>query len=431
VDNLRTGRLSALPMPGGDEVDYDCIAVQIWKRGQFDRAYTDSDYLAPYASQSNSAPYSTFVRDVSGRYNGKTTYRPPLLPMVMASSYAAFGRQFVVVRLVNTVAAAATCSLAAWLCRAFAGPIASFLTAGLMVWLDDLQYYGASNLTESLSAMFVGICLVLMCTGLPNRPRVIALLVGVMWGLAVLTRTSFVLWLPVLLVGVFVIVTGGAAATHASRGRRTARVLVGVFCFVAGMLAVVTPWWLRNCAVLGTLMPLGAQGLAELPAGFSDAAVQNQGAWFPEPGRHQAGRLPEGTGVHDKPLPEVERLQAEFGRKSAVEWVRANPEKLPALTLRKVWSEWKPASTAAAFVLFAAALGGAFVGRSAFGWACMTMVFGDVLMIAATWSVGGRFTFPVVAPLYALAGAGAWLLFRIVTDLREDLRRRTGVGLGQ
>jgi 4-amino-4-deoxy-L-arabinose transferase-like glycosyltransferase len=418
-------------MPGGDEVDYDCIAVQIWKRGQFDRAYTDSDYLAPYASQSDSAPYSTFIQDVSGRHNGKTTYRPPLLPMVMASSYAAFGRQFVVVRLVNTVAAAATCSLAAWLCRAFAGPIASFLTAGLMVWVAGLQKYGASNLTESLSAMFVGICLVLMCTSLPNRPRVIALLVGVMWGLAVLTRTSFVLWLPVLLPGVFVIVAGGAAATQPSRGRRAARGLVGVFCFVAGMLAVVTPWWLRNCAVLGTLMPLGAQGLAELPAGFSDAAVQNQGVWFPEPGRYQAGRLPEGMDVHDKPLPEIERLQAEFGRNSAVEWVRANPEKVPALTLRKVWSEWKPSSTAPAFVLFAAALGSAFVGRSAFGWACMAMVFGDVLMIAATWSVGGRFTFPVVAPLYALAGAGAWLLFRIVTDLREDLRRRTGVGLGQ
>jgi hypothetical protein len=49
-------------------------------------------------------------------------------------------------------------------------------------------------------------------------------------------------------------------------------------------------------------------------------------------------------------------------------------------------------------------------------------------MIAATWSVQGRFVFPVTVPLYALAGIGIWLLLRIVTDQRHELQSQTGVG---
>jgi hypothetical protein len=194
------------------------------------------------------------------------------------------------------------------------------------------------------------------------------------------------------------------------------------------MLTLVSPWWIRNCLVLGALMPLGAQGFMELPTGFSDTAVEKRGVWF---------RLQD-TGFYDQPLlgiqremnrPEVERLAADYGRASVAAWVRANPDKLPALTAQKIWSEWKPpGGITGALVLFAALFAITFVRGSNLSRACVTMVLGDLLMIAATWSVEGRFVFPVAVPLYALAGIGIWLMFCAISDLRGELQRQTGIG---
>jgi hypothetical protein len=142
------------------------------------------------------------------------------------------------------------------------------------------------------------------------------------------------------------------------------------------------------------------------------------------------------TGFYDEPLAgatemsriEYERSTARYGREAVMSWVRANPEKLPALTAFKIWSEWKPSSTTGALVLFTAVFAGAFLRGSAFARACLAMILGDVMMIAATWSVEGRFVFSAIVPLYALAGVGSWLLLRFVADLNVELRARTGIG---
>ena len=104
-----------------------------------------------------------------------------------------------------------------------------------------------------------------------------------------------------------------------------------------------------------------------------------------------------------------------------IDWTMANLRHLPGLTVSKVWSEWKPRSTSKAFVLFLALVGLACYRRTVFGLTCLSLLAGDILMVASTWSVEGRFTYPTIVALYAAAGAGAWSLLRLVTDLRNQI----------
>jgi hypothetical protein len=424
---FQSGKLFAPPQTNGDEVCYDCVAVQIWRNHQYSCDFQDEEFLAVYGRQNDSRSHRSALAERLERHKGPTTYWPPLLPALMGGSFMAFGRSFVAIRLFNTACAAATLSITAWLCRVVAGPVASFIAAGLMIWAGYVQSYGASILTESFSALVVGVCLSLMTTRLTSHPRSTCVMLGIAWGLAILMRNSFVLWVPVVLGGLVTRIVITDVADLPSRARRLGQALAAACVFLAAMLVVVAPWWIRNCRVLGDFMPLGAQGYMELPAGFSDAAVDNRGVWF---------RLLD-SGFYDEALAglpqdasrtDLERATADYGRKSVVTWVRANPKKLPALTAQKIWSEWKPAGATGALVLFAALFGGVFLRGSVLARASLTMILGDVLMIAATWSVDGRFVFPVSVPIYALSGIGGWLLLRCVADLRAELLAKTQIG---
>jgi hypothetical protein len=421
---FQSGKLFAPPQTTGDEICYDCIAVQIWRSHTFACDFRDKEFRAAYGREEDPPSPGSALADRLERHSGPTTYWPPLLPTILSGSYAAFGRNFVAIRLFNTACAAATVSITAWLCRIFAGPVASFIAAGLMILAGYVQTYGASILTESFSALMVGVCVLLMSKRLATHPRSTGATMGIAWGLAILMRNSFVLWLPAVLVGIVASVAPAEVVDVRSCFKRRANGLVAACLFLAGVLAVAAPWWFRNCRVLGAFMPLGAQGYMELPAGFSDVAIAHRGVWV---------RLLD-SGFYDQPLAslpqnasraEFERLTANYGRQSAVAWIRAHPTKLPALTAQKIWSEWKPAGTTGALVLFAAIFGGAFLRGSMLVRACLTMILGDILMIAATWSVEGRFIFPVAVPVYALAGIGGWLLLRCIGDLRGELQVRT------
>jgi hypothetical protein len=398
----------------GDEPDYDCIAYQLWTRRQFAVDYRDVGFLAPYGRSKSivdSRPYSELVAD---RPSGSTTNRPPLLPSIMSLSYFLAGRQYGVIRVVNLCAAAITACLTAWVCRKIVGAGASLICLGLMCWLGGLRQYGSVLLTESLSGMFVAVTLTLLVVGVPRRPVAFASVIGLSWAAAVLSRTALILWVPSLITGLWIIASRSPPGRIDGQQRRFTRASNAAACCMLTMLAALAPWMVRNCVVLGTFMPLGAEGYIQLPSGFSDAAVRNNGIWEP---------VQTSTTLFSpsQTCAERERIRAAMGKKAAIGWIKANPRLLPSLTMRKLWSEWRPSGTAEAWVLLAAVVGWAAYRSSVFGLACLFLILGDIMMIGATWSGGGRFTYPAVSPLYALAGAGAWALGRLVTDLRGQI----------
>src|SRR5262249_3732719 len=99
ADNYRSGKLVAAPQVNGDEIHYSCIAVQIWKNHQFAGDYEDNDFLAVYGARDNSRPRNSSPAASFSQLKDTTTYWPPLLPTILGGSYAAFGRNFIAIRL--------------------------------------------------------------------------------------------------------------------------------------------------------------------------------------------------------------------------------------------------------------------------------------------------------------------------------------------
>ncbi len=182
-----------------------------------------------------------------------------------------------------------------------------------------------------------------------------------------------------------------------------------IFCAVA--LLVAMPWMVRNCYVLGSLKPLGTQGMMELSAAYSDEAFANQGIWF---NLASSGFYDDIVVTEDMTLLEVELAKAELSSATAKRWVWAHPLKAMCLPPMKIYNEFRPRGIGETIVFVLAMLGLAQLIRYRDGRVFLGLFAANALAIAATWSVSGRFLVPQLFLCHVLAGAGAWGLLRFV-----------------
>jgi 4-amino-4-deoxy-L-arabinose transferase-like glycosyltransferase len=322
----KNGTLDFVP-PQSDQADYDCIAVQIYKLHGFCRDYGDPDYQAAY--KKGGLPYLDWLARIplyhAGRY--PTTYRPPALPALIAATHWAFGRQFWAIRIINATAMAGAVALVGGLCLRAAGllPAVSYLL--LILSNSELTEYSTDILTESLAAICVaGMAYRMQSLAALSPPRSF-LALGALAGSSILVRTNFALWLPLIAVLIFSL----------SRSRS------GVVVFVASALILALPWFIRNCVILHTFMPMGAQGMIELPAGFSDEALRRRGNWHNlyDEGYYRSflKRGPiAAVGQFDTA---GELRTARHGQAQAVAWIRSQPLQFLQVTLAKPVNEWR------------------------------------------------------------------------------------------
>src|SRR5205807_3103364 len=125
-------------------------------------------------------------------------------------------------------------------------------------------------LTETLAILFIALVAWSLIRLAESARRSAAVACGLSAGLLVLSRSIYVLWLPFLAVLVIWLVK-----------RRRALALTAIFLTVA--IALQFPWWIRNCRVLGTFMPLGTEGGVSLYAAYSDLALQHDHWWNAAP----------------------------------------------------------------------------------------------------------------------------------------------------
>lgn len=382
------------PSATGDEPDYDSLGWELAKGNGFQLDTGDPEFRRPY----DLAARESSLYRLSAPRSGPITARPPLFPVVIAGTDLLFGRQFWAVRSVNAGAMAAVAGLLVLVLLRHRGLWFAVAAAILFVAVDTRsRLYGRTILTEPLAALLVA----LMCCvadGLPRRRWwTAAALWGLLLGLLVLTRTVFILWLP------------GIALLAALRRRQhspepgnvpsllNAAVLIAVFG------AVIAPWGVRNCLLLGRIMPFGAQGATQAAAAFGDAVWQSGGLWrnIEDQGFYD-GHLVEGM----SPL-ERELAMADISRPRSRQWVRENPGKVIALFPMKIYQEVRPRSWTESLLLGLAVIG------VPFAWSIPEARIGGILWllnlcaIGVTWSVEGRFLVPMlfVQHLYAACGA--------------------------
>jgi len=379
------------PEPG-DGPDYDMIAYQLWQGKGFSYNWDDPVYEAPYQSDTENYAY---LLERSGSY--PTTYRPPLFPVILSVLYRLFGRDFAVVRLFNILLMAAACAIyyAGQLERR--GKWAALIFALLFIFNQRLIINAASFLTESLAVFQVSLLIWALFRYLNTRHIVYVVILGLIGGLMALNRSIFLAWLlPICLLIVFI------------EPKRSGFLKAGLLSIL--LLMVTSPWLVRNIDLIG--MPWGTHGGINLPAAYSDVALQRHGSWFkPREYSFFADVQTAGGGLAQ------EKAEAESGQSQGMRWIVDYWTKIPLLALYKVVDLWRPGNRIDVLILLLAVIGWYCCIGQPEGFIFIFILLINTLGVAATWSVGQRFLVPVWPVLYLFASLGtersfAWVRSR-------------------
>lgn len=376
------------PVPG-DGPDYDNIALQIARGRGIATDFTDAEWRRPYVEHNAHGVYDELLARRQ-RY-AATTYRPPLLPLAIAAVYSVAGRDFLVWQLINCAIVA--CALAVAYAAALAAigaratVVAALLGLASMTYLDYTSTY--TMLTEPFAMLFMSLLFASM-TRLRAHPRNAAMNAGAAVAGLGLSRTLYVsltLLVPLL------------CCWLVWRARKNAREAISIALLIFAIGAgLQTPWWIRNCLVLGRFMPLGTQAGLNMDAAFSNGAVAHGGVWW-------SGADPCNG------CDEAKSAAAGFVR--GRRWLGAHPRAALVLGAAKIRhacaAGMAEAGPVAAFYLLALLAPVAIWRKRRVidifpAIVALVLIASSFVLIGMTWSVGWRFLVPV-EPLIACSAA--------------------------
>jgi 4-amino-4-deoxy-L-arabinose transferase-like glycosyltransferase len=174
--------------------------------------------------------------------------RPPLLPLLLAASYAIGGHSPIVARLLQVAMGTGLCALVFLIARRLYGERTALVATGIAVLHPYLVYYSGYVMAETPAALLLAWLTLLWLGWEDSTPARSFLFGGVLAGLASLTRSVF-LGLPAV-----------AAAWSFSTLAGVRRALLATVLFTAGTVMVVLPWTVRNYLRLGVVVPVQAGG---------------------------------------------------------------------------------------------------------------------------------------------------------------------------
>lgn len=357
-----------------------------------------------------------FLERLSGdaREVRPTALHPPLWPHVL-SVPSLFGADSMLAhKLVGCVAGSGTVAAVGVLARRVGGDAVGLVAAGLAALYPVLIAADGSLMSESLYGLFVALAMILALRLMSRPTLVAAALLGIVVGLATLTRTEGMGLLLVLAVPAAVLARGPLPWA-----RRAG--LVAVACVAAAL--AIAPWTVRNLDRFDTLVPVSTNADSVIGGANCDPAYSGDdvGGW-------QLGCLADWRTLN-------EAKQAEIWREDGIDYALDNTGRWPAVVAARVLRTWdayppgkvvanegRPVSAArlgivAYFLLLPFAFAGAWLLRRRRE---LAILLGPVVLVtlssAAGWGVS-RFRHAaeialVVLAAYALTQLGERVLSR-------------------
>jgi 4-amino-4-deoxy-L-arabinose transferase-like glycosyltransferase len=168
----------------------------------------------------------------------------------------------------------------------------------------------------------------------------VAIAAGAAAAAAILTRPSFALFIPFVLV--CWLVDSAASRDHAS----VTKAIRGALLFVFGLALIMSPWWLRNAQTFGRFIPTSIWFGASLYDGLNPKATgASEMSFLADPDIRTLGELDQ---------------DRELTRRS-LEFVRENPSRSLELAQIKLGRYWSPWPNADQFASLKVAVASAFV----------------------------------------------------------------------
>ncbi len=305
---LRLGYVLANPQPTikDDALHYDDIASNLAAGNGFSLS---NQHLLEADRPADGGP-------------GPTARRPALYPVFLSGIYAAFGKNYLLVLIIQAIMGTAACGLLFMLTRdALGSDRAALMALALAAVYPPFITYCSELLTEILFLFLTLAAFLAAYRAIVKGGLWTPVLAGAIGGLAMLCRPTalFFLVLQALLVAV--------AVSGAGRGRKWAGRMLP---YAAAFCLVVSPWVIRNYVVFDAFIP-----------GFTSAGYNLFMGTFPE----SRGLANVDPGMHPKELREelegageVE-ANAIFTR-AAIENVRDHPFEYLKLVANKTLRAW-------------------------------------------------------------------------------------------
>jgi 4-amino-4-deoxy-L-arabinose transferase-like glycosyltransferase len=246
----------------------------------------------------------------------------PLYVLLTAGVYWLTGHSQAVMLVLQAIFGSATAVLSAWLAGRVFRPQAAWTAGGLVALDPGLAVYAAKLHPLSLDALAF-MAVVCTCIWLPVRAtwRQVGLL-GALLGLAALTRTTILSFLPVLVVWL-----------HRCKGIPPGS--RQVLALVAATVVLYGAWPIRNSILLGQFSPGSSESTEWLWRGTNPLAT---GSSFTPSGQTMLEAAPDAFRARVQAASEAERI--DIYRAAAVDYARAHPAAVLALYITKLKAFW-------------------------------------------------------------------------------------------
>ncbi|MDL1892005.1 phospholipid carrier-dependent glycosyltransferase [Sphingobacteriales bacterium CHB3] len=255
--------------------------------------------------------------------NGEWSTKAPLWPLLLSIIFRVFGDELLVPHILGCFLG----GLAIWLGFVLSldltgSRFVALIAAAFIAVYPGLVIYSTLLQTESLYIVFVLASFILLERQRKHPTLSTGVLVGVMAGLATLTRAVFF--------GFFVFLIAALAILY----RKQPGSYAGSLSIAAvAWLIVLTPWTIRNCNIHGELVPISSWGGMSMLLGNNPYST---GTWSSKPGFEEWFMLKAKENNLDL-TQSTETERSAFGRKLAVEYVLSEPENAAKLALKKFY----------------------------------------------------------------------------------------------
>ena len=257
--------------------------------------------------------------------SGPTSFRAPGLPIVLAAIYASVGHSYFAAYTSFALFGSASCLLAYALTRELAEEATARVAAILCTFYVPHIYFATRFDSENLfvPVLAAAAWLLIRSTRVSGYWSIVA--TGLMLGFASLVRPFAILIAPAWLTIIAFDPT-----------RRFPHRVISVLILLAGFVAVITPWTVRNYSVHRRFVLIATNGGSTFYGANNDlvsADLPALGTWVATnwlPGRERIEATPDEV-THDK-------LEWALG----LEWVQNHPERLPWLVAGKLVRLWLP-----------------------------------------------------------------------------------------
>lgn len=235
-------------------------------------------------------------------------------------------------RMVGVLCGTVAIALAAWIARMLFGNLAGLIAAALVTFYPGAIAMSVFILSEApfapLMLVTLGLAIVALREDTWLRRLAFAAAAGAAFGAAILVRPSWLMF-PLFAAPVGLVFYGNRKQQ------------IAIYA-VAGLSAVVvmSPWWVRNYAIVGKFVPTSLQVGASLYDGLGPQATGASDMRYVDGFKARLAAAEEGTG-DDLPGTFESRLD-DLMKQEAIAWTRQNPGKALRLAGVKLWRYWTP-----------------------------------------------------------------------------------------